>query len=630
MAEKPDKPPEKLGKYTLDTRIAAGGMAEVFLATDEAGRAVVIKRMLPNLLVDKQFARMFLDEAKLVVQLNHPSIAQVLDFGQDKGVLYLAMEYCDGTNLRLIVKDHAKRKAQIPLEYCARLVSQAAIALGYAHRAAGLDGKPLNIIHRDVSPQNILLGQTGSVKLIDFGVAKASSATQQTAAGMIKGKFAYMSPEQLRGNPLDHRSDIYGLGLVLYELLAAERAIPGSSEAEIAQNALQMKYPPIEVKRPDVPAPLKAIVARALAKDRDKRYDTAEQMAAELETFIMPRMPKLSGAEVAKILPATALATMPTSKESGSDHNPVAFWEAKASEPAQATTQKVDLPGRPVVPAAPRPPVPEAAFWQPPAYEGVAKTVINPPGLMPKNVAGPRGKIAGPFIAREDFKAIEPTSPADDVLVAPPQNRLKYFLIATAVGFVAAAAGWKLLAGEPSAPAAPPARPTVTEVKDLPNVPDPAPAPAPAPAPEPVAAPVAEPPGMAKLTLTAAIPAKVSLDGKPVGRTPVELVVGVGAHLLVFEDLGGHAKQARTIDVKANDTRTEEWKPERGKVIVRAVPWAEVFLDGKSLGMTPMEPVSLIAGRYTLAFTNKDTGKKDEKTIEVKPNLDTMVKIDLR
>ena len=444
---------EKLGKYTLDKRIAVGGMAEVFLATDERGKRCVIKRMLPNLLLDKQFSRMFLDEAKLVVQLNHPSIAQVYDFGQDKGVLYLAMEWVDGTNLRSIVKDFARRGVEIPVEYCARLVSQVGLALGYAHRAAALDGKLLKIIHRDVSPQNILLGQTGAVKLIDFGVAKATSATQKTEAGMIKGKFAYMSPEQLRGNPLDGRSDIFGLGLVLYELLAAERAVPGLNEAEIAQNALHMNFPPIERKRPDIPAPLKAILARALARDRAGRYDTAEEMAAELETFITPRLPKLSGADLAKLLPALpaspSASELPPAKDSSSKPSPIALRAISLSAPtiidatrdaalrSQAPTIKavasVPRPDNPTerdvaaVPVAPA--VPTLQLWAPAPYQAVARTVINPPGLMARPVA-PAGKLF--------------TQSQADLRAALPPSRLKWFFAAAILGFLLAAIGWRL------------------------------------------------------------------------------------------------------------------------------------------------------------------------------------------
>jgi serine/threonine protein kinase len=218
---------ERLGRYTLDSKLAVGGMAEVFLATQSGPRGFekvcVVKRMLPHLADEENFVRMFLDEARLAAQLNHPGIAQIFDFGEVNGSYFLAMEYVPGDSLRKIVKDHGRRGAFIPPAYCARMVADAAAALHYAHNAVGTNGQPLKVIHRDVSPQNILLGSTGVVKLIDFGVAKARSATQKTAEGLVKGKFAYMSPEQIRGQPLDQRSDIFSLGLVLYELLATRR-----------------------------------------------------------------------------------------------------------------------------------------------------------------------------------------------------------------------------------------------------------------------------------------------------------------------------------------------------------------------------------------------------------------------
>ena len=625
-----EKPAEKVGKYTLERRIAAGGMAEVFLASDASGRQCVIKRMLPNLQIDKQFAQMFLDEAKLVVQLNHPSIAQIYDFGQDKGVLYLAMEWIDGTTLRAIVKDFAKRGAQIPLEFCARLVAQAALALGYAHRAAGLDGKLLKIIHRDVSPQNILLGTGGAVKLIDFGVAKATSASQQTAAGMIKGKFAYMSPEQLRGNPLDGRSDIYGLGLVLYELLAAERAVPGASEAEIAQNALTMNYPPIDQKRHDVPAPLKAILARALSRDRDLRYETAEAMAAELETFITPRMPKLSGADVAKLLPPTepevaAAAAVPSSKGSGSAPNPIAFWEHAPNAPTvfdppreaknatpDAATHRIDPQApRPAIEAAPRAAGPVApAFWTAPApYKPVAKTIINPPGLTPRGLSPARRSTAR-------YPA-EPTQPNNDKLPSP--SRLGWFIAATVIGFAIAALGWRLLRAPPPEDRVPAPVATVPPRPPPPIVEAPVPA---APTPEPAAT--------ARLTVTASLPTRITIDGKVAGKAPLDVAVPPGPHQLGFEDLGSTARQTRKIELKAGQTLAEEWKPERGRALIRAVPWAEVFLGGKSLGVTPIEPISLWAGKHTFTFVNSETQRTEEKTIEVKARADTLIKVDLR
>ncbi len=307
-----DTPLEKAFNYHLERRLAAGGMGEVFLAKDKAtGNVCVIKRMLPNLMSDNQFVSMFLDEAKLAAQLNHPNIAPLYDFGMAGGVLYLSMEYVPGANLRMVVKDHAVRKVSVPFDAAARIMSQAALALDYAHGAKTADGKPLRLVHRDVSPQNILLSTTGVVKLIDFGVAKAATASQQTAAGLIKGKYAYMSPEQLRGQTLDGRSDIFGLGLVLYELLAGERAIPGRTDAEVAQNALNMRFAPLRMKRPDLPERLEQILNKALQRDVTQRYQRAAELSSDLERFLADRRSSPSGEELSRLIPAAAMNPPP-------------------------------------------------------------------------------------------------------------------------------------------------------------------------------------------------------------------------------------------------------------------------------------------------------------------------------
>jgi serine/threonine protein kinase len=607
--------PEQLGSYTLEEKIATGGMAEIFLATDRNGRSCVIKRMLASMR-EPQFAQMFLDEAKLVAQLNHPSLAQIYDFGEDKGVLYLAMEWVEGSNLRAIVKDFAKRREMIRVEYCARLISQAALALGYAHQASGIDGKPLRIIHRDVSPQNILLSIRGAVKLIDFGVAKASSSSMVTAAGMIKGKFAYMSPEQLRGDPLDGRSDIFGLGLVLYELLAAERAVPGSTEPEIAQNALMMKFPPIENKRPDVPAVLRAILSKALQRDRSKRYDSAEQMAADLENFIAPRMPDLAPRVLAQLIPDAQTESSVALGSEGSVPpptvrvNPIGVQGTESYVPTKTTVQEPAF----------IPPPSSGESWNSSPSETAAlrPTQINPPGLMPKQVAKAHGALAQP----QTSPSLGGTEPA----LEPPRHPLRWLLLAIALAALAVAGAWHFtrtsVHAEDVAPQtaqidSPAVNAAPTSVAQLPAALEPEP-----PAPPSDA--------KARLILTGSTPSRVRIDGSPAGKIPLELTLDAGTHELLFEELSTKGQQTRTIELKPGEERTEDWKPERGRVVVRAAPWAEVFLAGKSLGVTPLDPIPLIEGRYTFSFVNSETERRDERVVEVKANADTMVKVDLR
>jgi serine/threonine-protein kinase len=254
---------DRLGPYTLDKRIGAGGMADVFLARGPMGLCVV-KRPHPHLCANPEFVRMFLDEASLLAQLHHPGIAQIFDLGHVSGVYYLAMEYVPGFDLMTISLEHERHGELIAPELCARIVADAAAAMHYAHEAKGKNGQPLNLVHRDISPHNILVSTKGVVKVIDFGVARASTVTHRTRAGHVKGKYPYMAPEQVTGQAIDRRVDVYALGLVLYELLTNVRAIAGNGEVEQIQNAKHARIRPIEQLRPNTPVALRQILAGCL------------------------------------------------------------------------------------------------------------------------------------------------------------------------------------------------------------------------------------------------------------------------------------------------------------------------------------------------------------------------------
>jgi serine/threonine protein kinase/TolB-like protein len=288
-------------------------MAEVFLARqsgpDGYERPCVVKRMLSNLADDRTFVRMFLDEARLAAQLTHPNIAQIYDFGEERGAYYLAMEYVPGASVREIVDDQLSRGLKVAVPLAAKIALEIAVALDFAHNAIGHDGRPLTVIHRDVSPHNILLSTAGVVKLIDFGIAKASSASTHTAVGMIKGKFAYMSPEQIRGGALDHRTDLYSLGLVLYEVLTNRPAFDADSERQLQEMVYYGRIRPIEMLRPDVPPVLRRILVRALSKEADGRYPNAAEMIGELERFLASTPSKATARELVTLLPESARAT---------------------------------------------------------------------------------------------------------------------------------------------------------------------------------------------------------------------------------------------------------------------------------------------------------------------------------
>ncbi|HUB09378.1 MAG TPA: serine/threonine-protein kinase, partial [Myxococcales bacterium] len=295
----------QFGRYLLLRKIAAGGMAEIFLAKQTGPghfeRSLVIKRILPHLAQDPKFVGMFLDEAALAAQLSHPHIAQLFDFGEVDGAYYLALELVRGPDLAAVIDASQRLGHPPPVEISVRIATQMLEALQYAHGAADEQGKPLNLVHRDISPQNVLVSATGAVKLIDFGIAKATSAMQHTETGMVKGKFTYMAPEQLRGKPLDGRCDQYAAALVLYEMLTLQLALQGEGPAAIA-NALEARIRPIEELRPDLPADLVAALARALRRDREERFRDCAEFGAALEAVLASKGAMVQSPQIAEFL----------------------------------------------------------------------------------------------------------------------------------------------------------------------------------------------------------------------------------------------------------------------------------------------------------------------------------------
>jgi len=264
-----------VSKYKPIRRVAIGGMAEVLLASQQslAGfeRLVVIKRILPHLRDDQEFVQMFLDEARLAATLQHPSIVETLDVYRQDETFNVAMEYISGEDLRYVIGRARKREIQIPVEVACRIITDIASALDYVHAATDADGRPLKIVHRDVAPSNIILGYSGLAKLIDFGIAKAQISHIYTRPGTLKGKFAYMSPEQIQHKELDGRSDVFSLSIVLYELLTATRLFKGPSQAAVLQSVMERPFTPPSEMVPKVPKALDKIVLAGLVRDRDKR-----------------------------------------------------------------------------------------------------------------------------------------------------------------------------------------------------------------------------------------------------------------------------------------------------------------------------------------------------------------------
>ena len=281
---------QQYGKYLLLDRIAVGGMAEIFLArqTGVEGfeKTVVLKRIRPHLGDKKSFVRMFLNEAKLAAQLNHPNIIHIHDLGKVGDSYFIAMEYLFGRDMRRVLPKCEQQGIAFPIVYACKIASQVLEGLFYAHQKTDLQGRPLGIVHRDVTPENIFVSFDGGVKVLDFGIAKAANQVEMTRAGEIKGKLSYMSPEQCMGKPLDSRSDIFSLGVVLYEWVTGFKLFTGESDVAVLKSITDGKiYKPSYFKS-DVPEQIEQILMRALEKDPAQRYQTAWEMQYDLDKFL--------------------------------------------------------------------------------------------------------------------------------------------------------------------------------------------------------------------------------------------------------------------------------------------------------------------------------------------------------
>jgi len=287
----PEARPERFGRYVLLDRIGSGGMAEVFKAVMPGAQGFrqtfVVKRILAERSRASDFVDMFVQEARIGSLLSHPNIVQVFDFGNVGGDYFLAMEYLRGRDVQALMRKLRHENLLCPVPIAAFIAHEVAACLGYAHDLVGPDGKRLNIVHRDVSPSNIMCLRTGGVKLLDFGIAKAAGDnTENTEQGLFKGKLAYVAPERIKNEALDGRVDLFGLGVVLWEMLAGKRLFRGKSELETLNNVLEKQVPLPSSLRPDVPASLDKIVMRSLERDRSKRYANGQAMADDLEAVL--------------------------------------------------------------------------------------------------------------------------------------------------------------------------------------------------------------------------------------------------------------------------------------------------------------------------------------------------------
>jgi serine/threonine protein kinase len=298
--------PQQLGRYELLHRIAKGGMGEIFLAKARGAggfeKNVILKTILPHLAEEQEFIEKFLDEGRIVVQLIHGNIVPVFDMGEQDGVYFIAMEYVPGRDLREVIQRLDITRTCLPVDLALFVGSEISKGLDYAHRKTDESGVSLGIIHRDISPSNVLISSDGEVKLIDFGIARAAGRLAKTVSGRIQGKFCYMSPEQASGKPMDARSDVFSAGITIYEMLTGFRPFEGSTDLESLDLVRKCEFDPPSTLNAEIPDEVDAIVQKALARDPEDRYPSAERLQVEILQYLYSTGTSPTSSDVARFL----------------------------------------------------------------------------------------------------------------------------------------------------------------------------------------------------------------------------------------------------------------------------------------------------------------------------------------
>ena len=518
--------PCRFGKYTLIRKLATGGMAELFLAIQKsvAGfeKLIVIKRILPAMNRDREFVEMLLHEARVAATLSHPNIVQIFDVGSVDGTYFIAMEHVHGEDLRSIVRQ-MKRKdvVEFPMEHALSIVLGMCSGLAYAHDKRELDGTALNIVHRDVSPQNVVVTFTGDVKIVDFGIAKSDAKVEeQIPGGRLKGKVPYMSPEQARGEPIDWRSDVFAAGVMLFELTTGKRLFKAANEYETLKLIVDQEYPLPSQASLGYPRELELIVMRALAKDREQRWQSAREMQGAIEEFVRKERLPVSTIALSKFMQGLFEEKLASQKEALLQGKQLA--DIIALEPgSESTTGGVESHGRMLAMTTgdSRAPGEGAASARRTAWLGAGLGVVL--------------AVGGSFWWTRHADAPAPAVPAAAASIAPT----------------------------------PAAEAVVTTVPAPANVPVPAPTPAPVPTPAPAPAPHGQKQATPAATATAGAATgklnvsarggwcNLSVDGAGRGPTPVAgIVLPAGTHTVTCTPDGGGRAMSATVRVDPDAT----------------------------------------------------------------------------
>jgi serine/threonine-protein kinase len=672
-------------------------MAEIFLAKQGSAsfegfeRFIVIKRILPNLSENEDFVRMFLDEARLAAQLNHPNIVQIYDIGAVSGQYFIAMEYLSGRDCRRLMKKAAKRGELVPLHFALQVVHGVCEGLEYAHDRTDGSGRPLNVVHRDVSPQNVHVTHDGAVKLLDFGIAKASSQMMETRAGVLKGKYSYMSPEQATGARVDRRSDIFSLGILLFEMSTGRRLFKSENEMQTLRAVIEGNIPHPSSIIAGYPPDLDAIVMRALQRPLHDRYQTCRELQGDIEAFMasrgFPQTPARLGAYVKDLtqdevdptqLPEVRSASVPALGADGEEVGPIEpLLEGEVDdglEPLEDVLTRT--PSRPVAPdSIAREPSAASSVSQPSAPSdlsqgdasgsrsslsvlvgqrpalsiGIASLVVAllTAGLIlwlvPPNVEGadpigrtvpplpppPRAQHYGtirvestPTTAHVVFDG-QPVADSTPATLAQVTVGVRHRVVVSVPGQPPQTQEVELRAAGESrtlpfsfAVPAPPltADGGVGSEGPTPGTPD-------GPGHHTPAEP-GEASGARRIAVTIRTepPTKVYFDNRLLGDSPVSTRVPPGTHAVRCVSAAQEINFATSVRVPDGAPFATTIAISHGTLRINVLPWANVTVNGRSLGQTPIAPRQVFAGRYQVRIENPQLGKSETRTVSVPAN----------
>lgn len=564
--------PETFGKYFLIDKVAVGGMAEVFRAkTFSHGgfeKLLVIKRILQHLGDNGEFVEMFIDEAKISVMLQHPNIVQIYDFGKCRENYFIAMECVEGKDLKIILRKLAERRKLLPVEYAVYLAHEVCKGLDYAHKKKNIKGEPMGIVHRDMSPSNMIVSYNGEVKIADFGIAKAEISIYNTKDGVLKGKFEYMAPEQASGLPVDQRADLFAVGIMLHEMLTGRRLFKSESEIRTLERIKAADAKPPSATNPSIPARLDEIVMRALSRDPKDRYQDAKELQTDLLEFMYPATPDLTRESLAHFMQQLFITEIAEERDRLEEGTKVAVaLAAEAPELEIDETWQEGGSGQTLRPSTSRVPVIVAALAVLLAG-GVALYLILRP---------PEEKVVEKLV---EVAAPKPTTGTLDIRITP------------AVAATISLRGVEIGKG-----------PNLNYENVEPG--------------EGIVLRV-EAEGYQPFEDT------IKLDAGDRLRFPITLkpiVVSAPSTPSTTPATGGTPRDGGRSATPSTPTATRAEIPEApGNISVNVSKgWAEVYIDGKKIETTPLANFALSAGAHTVRVVNPGTGFEATRQVRIQP-----------